>query len=331
MTIRALSLVTNDRSRFYRQQVAGLEEHDIEVDTLSVPTNPALTDEVAERRRLRDYARFFSTAIRRSFDDYDLVHANYGLTAPGALLQPNLPVVLSLWGSDLMGEFGPVSRLCARLSDAVVVMSPEMARELGQPCHIIPHGVDMDKFRPVPQAEARSELGWNPDSKHVLFPYPTQRSVKDYPRAERVVDAAAAQVSTPVELQTVNNEPHSRMPLYMSAADALLLTSKREGSPNATKEALACNLPIVATDVGDVNTQLAGVDPGFVCRTDDELIAGLVDALRRGERSNGREAAASVRHDNLTAELARVYEDVAARSRRRSADRRKRAIPSLRY
>jgi len=177
---------------------------------------------------------------------------------------------------------------------------------------VVPHGVDVDLFAPASQSAAREELGWTDDRHHVLFPYSTTTEVKDYPRAQRVVDAAAERLDRPVDLQVVTGEPHSRMPLYMSAADALVLTSKWEGSPNATKEAMACNLPVVATAVGDVDEQLRGVSHSHVCSSDEELTDALVDVLRAGERSDGREQAREYSLERMGDRLVAIYESVLA-------------------
>jgi glycosyltransferase involved in cell wall biosynthesis len=163
-----------------------------------------------------------------------------------------------------------------------------MADELTVDAHVIPHGVDRDRFRPIPTRAAREAVGWDDDAATVLFPYAPDRTVKNYPRAERVVDRARERLDEQVTLRTLGDAPYERMPLYVNAADAVLLTSDSEGSPNSVKEAMACNVPVVATDVGDVRSLLADVEPSHVCRSDDELVAGLVDVLRRGEPSNGR-------------------------------------------
>jgi len=282
--LRVLSLVTNHRARFYRQQVDRLRGRGVGVDVLTVP------DGDGGRRGPRDYARFYVAALRASRGAYDLVHANYGLSAPPAVVQWFHPAVVSLWGSDLLGTYGPVGRLSARLADEVIVMSPEMAAELGGDPHVIAHGVDSERFRPEPQADCQAALGWSPAATHVLFPYPPTRDVKDYPRAERLVAAAEDRLDGPVELHTVSGVDHDEMYRYMNAADVLLLTSRREGSPNSVKEAMACNLPVVATDVGDVADRLADVKPSAVHTDDDALVDGLVEILRRGERSDGRTA-----------------------------------------
>nr|WP_299232992.1 glycosyltransferase [Natronomonas sp.] len=257
-----------------------------------------------------DYVRFYRRVRRRSREPYDVVHANYGLTGPMALAQSIRPVVVSFWGSDLLGNVGRMSRLCARLADAVIVMSNEMDGMLKTESHVIPHGVDLDLFRPFSREAARRSVGWRSDATHVLFPYASQREAKDYPRAERVVDRVRGRIDGDVVLQTLHDVPHALMPLYMNAADVLLLTSKSEGSPNSVKEAMACNLPVVATDVGDVSERLAGVDPSFVCRTDGALCDGLIDVLGARRPSNGREAVEPLGIDRMGERIKAVCESV---------------------
>lgn len=305
--MRVLNPVSNASARFYQQQVAELAGRGITCRTLPVPGEHATAS--AASRSVFDYARQVPS-VWRAVGDFDIVHANYGLTGPAALSQRSCPVVLSLWGTDLYGRYGRLSRACARLSDAVVVMSEAMADELDQDCRVVPHGVDLDLFAPTPQAEAREDLGWDDDSHHVLFPYSPTTAVKDHPRAQRVVDAAADRLDSPVELQVVKGEPHRRMAVYMGAADTLLLTSKWEGSPNATKEAMACNLPVVATAVGDIDEQTRGVSHSHACETDAELTDALVEVLRAGERSDGRERAREYSLERMGDRLVDVYESV---------------------
>nr|WP_223301917.1 glycosyltransferase [Haladaptatus sp. R4] len=307
--LRVLNLVTNVEARFYNEQLRVLEARGVHEETLAPPGTHRTHESVTERRPT-DYLRFFPTVLKNSLDGYDLVHANYGLTAPMALAQVRLPVVLSLWGSDLLGEYGWLSKFCARHCDAVIVMSDGMAAELDSPCHVIPHGIDLERFSPQPTGEARDAVGWSRNAKHVLFPYPPMREVKDFPRAERVVTAAAKQVDGPVELQSVYGVPHDEMASYYNAADVLLLPSKSEGSPNSVKEAMACNLPVVTTDVGDVEDRLADVSPSHVCRSDDELVDGLVDVLSSPRPSNGRENVRDVGLERMGDRIRAVYESV---------------------
>ncbi|MWV65497.1 glycosyltransferase [Halorubrum sp. JWXQ-INN 858] len=300
--MRILTLVTNDHAGFFRQQVTGIRARGHTVDVLAVPGYSKEVD-----RTVLTHARYCLRSIGAALGPYDLVHANYGLTAPPAVIQPRHPVVLTLWGSDLMGKYGSVSRLCSRFVDEVVVMSAEMAVQCDRDCHVIPHGIDVDLFRPLPRETARRELEWDDERHHVLFPYDQSREVKDFPRASRIVDRLGTELDDPVDLHSVSGIAHRRMPLYMNAADVLLLTSKREGMPNSVKEALACNLPVVATAVSDLPALLADVSHSTTAETDDALADAVQEVLLSGERSNGRSAIDSLAIDTQIDKLERVY------------------------
>ena len=308
--MHVLNLTPAPESPFQQQQLDALADLGVTFTTLSVPGEVT----PGNPRSLRQYVRFLGTVLRHVVDDYDLVHANYGLTAPIALAQLRRPVVLSLWGTDLYGRYGWLSRRCARRCDAVVVMSEAMRRDLGVDCEVVPHGVDLDLFRPSSSSAARAELGWDDGTRHVLFPYPSDREVKDYPRAERVVERTGGRLGGSIELHTVSGVPHESMPTYLNAADVLLLTSKHEGSPNVVKEALACDLPVVTTDVGDVRDRLDGVSPSAVCVGDDELVDALCDVLRSRGRSNGRQAVEALSLERTAQAYLDVYRRVLGES-----------------
>jgi len=312
--LRVLNLVTNEESQFFRAQVAELERRGVDVTTLSVPGenhSQSVDANTEGSRSVFDYVRFYPDVLAHSLDGYDLVHANYGLTAPMAIAQPSLPVVLSLWGSDLMGRYGPLTKRLAPRCDAVIVMSEGMAETYGEECRVIPHGVDLDTFAPMDRDRAREVVGWPTEERIVLFPYPPKREVKNHPRARTIVDRVAARLDRDVSLRTATDIPHDRMPYYLNAADALLLTSHREGSPNTVKEAMACNLPVVSTDVGDVTQRLDPVDPATVSDDDDELVAGLAAILRAGDRSDGRAYATEIGVERMGKRLLTVYDSLA--------------------
>ncbi|QLG28701.1 glycosyltransferase family 4 protein [Halorarum halophilum] len=327
---RVLNLVTKAEARFYDQQVRVLDRRGTDCTTVPVPGRHDPGPDAASRSVL-DYIRFYPTVLRRSVGDYDLVHANSGLTAPAALAQPRRPVVCSLWGTELTNRYGPVTRACAGRCDAVVVMSERMARTLDRECFVVPHGVDRSLFSPQDRAAARDELGWEPSARHVLFPYSPRRVVKDYPRARRLVDRAAERVDADVRLQTLSGEPHERVSTAMNAADTLILTSEQEGSPNSVKEALACDLPVVSTPVGDVPERLDGVSPSTVGDTDAELVDGLVSILQNPRRSNGREAVEPVSLERMAERLEAIYADVLDGRRDHDPANGDESVPVRRY
>ncbi|UPV76855.1 glycosyltransferase (plasmid) [Halorussus limi] len=277
--MRVLQLVT-ERRPFFDAQVAALDAAGVESTVREVPGSHSPD----EPRTAAEYARFLPEVLR-ALDDHDVVHANYGLTAPFALALARRPVVLTLWGTDLMGErewIRQLSRVSAGLADATVLPSRRMAETLGRPYTHIPFGIDTDLFRPIPRESARERVGWDDDRNVVLFPYAPERPEKDFPRAERVVEAADAEA----DLRTVTGVPHDEMPHYLNASDALLVTSRRESGPMVAKEAAACGLPVVSTDVGFV-----GDVPGAAVR---ETTDGLAEELDRVLADAGGDSPACV-------------------------------------
>ena len=300
--LRVLQLATSDRA-FFRQQVEALEARGVECVVVTVPNAGA-------SRGLREYLSFSLRTLGYGLDDFDVVHANYGLTAPFAFAQPTRPVVLTLWGSDLMGSgwLPRVSRAAARRADAVVAPWETLSRELsGVSDHeVIPFGVDTDLFRPIDRAEARERVGWPADERIVLFPYDPSRPVKDYPLAERTV----SRLSTDAELRVVNGVPYAEMPCYVNASDAVLVTSERESGPMVVREAAACNVPVVSTDVGAAADVLAGVANSRVA-ADEAGLAGALEAVLAGDgRSDGRTAVDDLGVDRMGERLYGLYDEV---------------------
>ena len=91
-----------------------------------------------------------------------------------------------------------------------------------------------------------------------------------------------------IELKGYNREQVNAL---MYNCDALLMTSKTEGSPQVIKEAMACGCPIVSVDVGDVAERVSGVEGCYVVRTrkPEGIAEALKKALAYETRTNGRE------------------------------------------
>jgi glycosyltransferase involved in cell wall biosynthesis len=106
--------------------------------------------------------------------------------------------------------------------------------------------------------------------------------------------------------------PHDDIPVYMNACDALVFTSMQEGSPNVVKEALACNLPVVSVDVGDVSERLRGVDNCELCADErpETIAAALERVFRRGGRCDGRRAVLPLAEDLMTQRVIALYRSV---------------------
>ena len=304
--MRVLYLV-NDRPSFFDQQVEALSALGVEPTVLSVPGSRRDHG----KRSPTDYLRFYPSVLRGALGEIDLVHAHYGLLGPFGLAQPR-PIVLSLWGSELVGgidRLRRISEFSARFASATVVPTREMQERLPTPAELIPFGIDTDLFRPIPTREARERLGWDPEARIVLFPYDTERAVKNYPLARRAVD----RLGLDVELRTVSGRPYEEMPLVMNASDVLLVTSRYESGPMVVKEAAACNVPVVSTDVGFAREVLDGVSHSYVCADEDEIVARLAEVFVSGERSDGREVYDPASLEETGEALFSLYERVLAR------------------
>jgi teichuronic acid biosynthesis glycosyltransferase TuaC len=263
---------------------------------------------------------------------YRLVHAHSGETAVPARFYLTAPVVTSYCGDDLLGTPGAngsltlssrvrrrMLRAHSRLMTRTITKSREMERTL--PAHVaarnavIPNGVNRDLFAPIDRDEARRRTGWSADERVALFAADPAIARK------RHWLAAAACEQAGVRLQVANDMPPEQMPLLMSAADCLLLTSAIEGSPNVVKEALMCNLPVIATPVGDVEELLDGVEPSWVCAPQAEALAeALGECMRERRRSNGREVTAWLAAEKIATRVLAVYGSVAPAAVARCAE-----------
>ena len=253
----------------------------------------------------KGYLRNFK-ALRRLIlkEKPDVVHAHYSscgyLAALAAMGQKTKKVV------SILGSFPTESRklkfvrFCIdHVWHATIVKSERTKAQLDRDLPVIPNGVDLDLFPLVGQEEAKEKVGFSKDGKYVIFVSDPSRPEKQFGLAEAAV---ACMKDENVHLVAVYNKPHSEIVEYMCAADALIMTSVSEGSPNVIKEAMACNCPIVVTDVGDVRWVTDGVDGTYVSNTyEPEELAGLLEkALDFGTRTQGRKKIVDL---GLTSEL----------------------------
>ncbi|MDA0747641.1 MAG: glycosyltransferase [bacterium] len=242
---------------------------------------------------------------------YDLVHAHFGYNGIPACLQNRAPVVISFCGTDLVHpKLRPISRWVARRANACIVKSSALLNPLGYPASVIPNGVNLDRFQPGNKTEARSRLNLDPSARYALFAANPARPEKQYSLAEAAVQQAHKQ-GLALELLRMHNRPQEEVPHYLNAADILLLTSTHEGSPNVVKEAMACNLPIVSTDVGDVRNLLSNTHHTAICDpTPEALAAGLTTVLSDSAPSNGRDHIKPFSAEVIAARIITLYRQV---------------------
>lgn len=244
----------------------------------------------------------------------DVVHAHYsvcGLVAAIATCCTGTRVVVSILGSFPRATFKKrwVSFFIKHVWDATLVKSQRTANQLGMDLPVVPNGVNLEQFALVDCQVARERCGFEEGKKYVIWCSNPSRGEKRYPLAQQAVSLLGDEN---VVLYPVFDKSHDQVVEYMCAADVLLLTSVMEGSPNVIKEAMACNCPIVSTDVGDVRWVTGGMDGTYVVQYGD--VEGLRDALRSaiafGSRTQGRERILSLglTTDRVAAKIKKIYD-----------------------
>ena len=239
------------RGIFVRDQVEALgRREDVDVEVFAFPPGPrALVRAVATIRR----------ATRGT--EFDVVHAHFGLAALPALAARRGPVVVTLHGNDL---FVRRSRLVTRAALPRTALPAAVSRAFSRNLPgagtsrrvaVLPVGISLERFRPIPRAEARARLGLDPAGPYLLFPHDPARPLKRFDRAR--------EAAGDVPLLTLGSVAPEEVPYWINAANAVLVPSQDEGFGLSVIEALACDVPAFGTPVGIHPVALHGVEGAF--------------------------------------------------------------------
>lgn len=286
--------------------------------------NPFITEQVEALERLGisstyylinkkgigGYLRLLPPLLKKiRKENFDLIHAHYGLSGLLAVLQRKLPVVITFHGSDVNQEkILRLSRWAAGRAKYNIIVEQSFRQKLGLTTKVatIPCGVSGETFFPVPQHTARKILGIPPEEKIVLFSSAFDNPVKNYPLA-----AEAIRRMTEVQLYELKGYDRAEVNLLMNAADALLLTSFSEGSPQVVKEALCCNLPVVSVPVGDVMNLLENVSGNHIVSPDpDDIARALEEILHLKERTNGHYKIHAWSNELVAGKISNIYRQI---------------------
>ncbi len=246
-----------ERGRFVRDQVDALR------------TLPSLDGLDVELYELAPGARTLALAAkdlrqRYAGQRFDVVHAHFGLSAWPALAVGARVRALTVHGTDVSH---PRTRLLTGLAipmmDIVAAVSAELIERLPlrsarRRAQVLPCGVDLERFRPVSREQARRQLGLDPERPFLLFAASPSRPEKRYDRALLLAGSVG------VQLRALGGVDPGQVPLWLNAASAVVVPSEREGFGLAVLEALACDVPVLATPVGIHPEALRDV-PGTLC------------------------------------------------------------------
>ena len=254
-------------------------------------------------------------------NDYDIIHAHYGLIGLLCVLSfSRKPLVLSLMGDDVYGSYnskgnrklaGYINMLLTQFacifSSYLITKSKNIGKYIVQKYKltIIPNGVDFDIFKPISKHYSRNSLQLSPDTKYILFLGDKNDPRKNYKLLDHsmvFVKNQKLEVLAPYPVDTLY------IPLYLNACDMLVLTSFNEGSPNIIKEAMECNTPIIATDVGDVREVIGNTDGCYITKRNAKELASNIDTIASSpSKTDGRCDIEHLESSVIAEEILKIY------------------------
>lgn len=259
--------------------------------------------------------------LRKKIQEFqpDIVHAHYGLCGMVAVLaaRKKVPVVITCHNGETLTKYGNIiSSLAIRLADYTICVAQHIYDKLylkPKPYFIQPCGIDLKDLPLVDKAKAMKEMGLSLDKINILFGGSFSNARKNAPLAKAAIEIVnhKLEVIVPNGKETINHKSfpinliemkgfnRSQVNKLLCGCDMLLLPTKSEGSPQVLKEAMACNCPIVATDVADISYLLRGVNNSYVTTFDPADVAEKIQrVIECGERTNGRDRINELKLDN---------------------------------
>jgi teichuronic acid biosynthesis glycosyltransferase TuaC len=306
---------------YVEQQIKGLKEIGLKVDVLFLD------------RAQRGIGVYFSLAsrVRSSIKEYkpDLVHVMYGGIMADLVTRAarDIPTVVTFHGSDVLGQHlaGPIreaiaefgvrcSIRAAQRASGIIAVSKSLVDALPQSVNrsrvrVIPCGIDLRRFQPLDQDACRRRLGWAPERFHILFSGsrdPVKRPWLAHAAVEKL-----RQFGIDGEIHYLRGIRNDEVPIWLNASHVVLLTSSHEGSPTIVKEALACNLPVVSVNVGDVADRIEGIDGCHIALPEASDLATKLHMVRNANRRiAGRAKIDTLSLRSIALEIKTLYGDI---------------------
>jgi glycosyltransferase involved in cell wall biosynthesis len=240
----------------------------------------------------------------------DIVHAHYGLSGVLSVLQRKVPVVVTFHGSDIhQNKNLRFSKFAIKFSATQIFVSQKL--KLQANCangKVIPCGIDISIFYPRDKNECRKRLSLNMNAKYILFASSFDNPIKNYQIAKNAVKMIGIENLEALELKGYSRD---EVAILMNAVDLLLMTSFSEGSPQVIKEALASNLSIVSTGVGDVKEVLGNMAGSYIVEYKPADVCNKLQLVFKNEReSSGQSRISHLQLSSVADSVINVYEEV---------------------
>lgn len=253
--------------------------------------------------------------IRKKIKEYkpDLLHAHYGLSGLLSCLQRIVPVVITFHGSEIHSRFiNILSSFASKYSEYNIYVAKHIREKMyfksGRNFNIVPCGINLDESFVMDKDISSSRMKLTKENINILFAGAFDDLMKNYKLAKNAIQIISENKINLIELKGYNRE---EVTYLFNACDLFLLTSKNEGSPQTIKEAMACNCPIVATDVGEIRDIISDSEGCFITSFEpDDIAQKLKLAMEYGKRTNGREKIKRFDNNIIAEKIYSVYKDV---------------------
>lgn len=312
---------------FVKEQVESLRKEGINVDVFFIN---------GRNNRLNYLVSFPGSFRKLNSNHYDIIHAHhtfciYPFLISKLLLGIRIPLILTFHEGEILkppelpfSGMDFISRIMTSASlkkwliqkaDLVISVYGGLLKILNfsGKSIVLPPGVNLELFRPMDRFECRKKIGLPQGKKILFFPAdaknPKRRTEKGFDLLQKAL--AKLYQMNDITLLTGGNILHKEMPVYINAADVVIQTSYFEASAMVIKESMACNTPVVSTDVGDTKDIIRNTRGCYICDRDPEDIAQKLNkALKFGEKTNGREQIRHLSLDRVANRIISIYEKI---------------------
>ena len=260
---------------------------------------------------IRGYLKNLNKLIKIIKESHvDIIHAHFALSGLLCVLQRRVPVITTFHGSDINNRNLRILSLFVEILSRKTIYVSHRLKELAlysskNHAYIIPCGIDLNLFKPVDSSLAREEMGLDPHKIHILFSSSFGNAVKNYSLLRHALETMN---NCEIVVHELKNFTREQVVFLMNAADLCVMTSFSEGSPQFIKEAMACNCPIIATDVGDIHEVIGDTNGCYITSFDPVDLASKIKlALNFNKRTNGRDKIKNFDNGIIAEKIFKIY------------------------
>lgn len=252
-----------------------------------------------------------------SRERFDLLHCHHAYSAVIAILAGffrKKRIVVS-YQNDPEREGGKLLYILLKRIVKTIILKNSTYDDKSNKVIAIPNGVNTDFFRNYGMKYSKEKLKLRSDKRYVLFmdsyKLRTQKRIDKFDCVIKELNSIAG--FEDIQPLILTNTERSLVPLYISSCHLHLVTSDFEGSPNSVKECIACDVPVVSTNVGDVSFLLDDIAGSFIAETMNvsELVQLSMKALnQRGYKSRSFIRLKQLDRMDIAARISATYKGI---------------------